>query len=245
LNIKVQEQKDLTPKIPEIKLPKVIIFDSSSIINFTINGILEDFRKLREIFPGRFLITNEVYEEIITRPMQIKKFKFEAIKIKQLITDKVLELPEAMNISSKEISRRTSAIMDIANSTFFSKGNTIKIIDLGEASCLALNSIFEEKGIENVLAVDERTTRVLSEKPENLLEILNRKLHTEIKANRDNFKFFKGIRFIRSAELVFYAYKKGIIQEKSPELLDALLFSLKLNGCSISDEEIAEMKKLG
>ncbi len=244
---KIKEKKqnlDNTPRIPPIKLPKILLFDSSSIINFTINGLLEEFRKLRQSFPGRFIITNEVYAEVITRPLQIKKFKLEALKIKQLVTEKIIELPESINISSKEITRRTQVIMDLANSTFFSKGNTIKIIDLGEASCLAMHSILEEKGIQNVLAVDERTTRVLSEKPENLLEILNRKLHTEIKANRENFKFFKGIKFIRSAELAFYAYNHGLIKEKSPDLLDALLFSLKINGCSISDEEIAEMKKL-
>lgn len=245
---KIKENKKslelILPQIPKIKPPKIIIFDSSSLINFTINGLLEEFRKLRYSFPGRFILTNEVYEEVITRPLQIKKFKLEALKIKQLVIDKIIELPESINISSKEITRRTQVIMDLANTTFSSKGNAIKIIDLGEASCLAIHSILQEKGMENVLSVDERTTRVLSEKPENLLEILNKKLHTEIKANRENFQFFKGIRFIRSTELVFYAYNHGLIKDKSQDLLDALLFSLKINGCSISDEEIAEMKKL-
>jgi hypothetical protein len=229
----------------QIQKEKVIIFDSSSIINFTINGLHEELRALKQIFPGKFILTREVQAEVIDRPLEIKKFKLEALKIRKLVKDKILDTPESIGIISKEISVRTEKIMDVANSTFFSKGNAIKIIDDGEASCLALSSLCDEKGVKNVLCVDERTIRVLGEKPENLLDILQRKLHTEIRGNKQNFSFFKGLKFIRSAELIFYAYKHGIIQEKSIDLLDALLYSLKINGCSISDEEIAEMKKLG
>ncbi len=229
----------------KINPERVIIFDSSSIINFTINGLHEELRALKQLFPGKFIITKEVQAEVIDRPLEIKKFKLEALKIRQLVKEKILDTPESIGISSLEVGKRTERIMDVANSTFFSKGNAIKIIDDGEASCLALSSICEEKGIKNVLSVDERTIRVLGEKPENLLEILQRKLHTDIKGNRENFAYFKGLKFIRSAELIFYAYNHGIIKEKSVDLLDALLYSLKINGCSISEEEIAEMKKLG
>lgn len=108
-----------------------------------------------------------------------------------------------------------------------------------------LSKILSGEGIRNILCIDERTIRLLSEKPRNLLEILERKLHTKVKAKQENFKFFEGFKIIRTSELIFVAYKNGIIKLKSKLVLDALLYALKFHGCSISDEDIAEMKKLG
>lgn len=223
---------------------KVIIFDSSSIINFTLNGLLNEFKELKKLFNGRFIIPHEVKEEIVNRPLEIKKFKLEALKIKELIDEKVLELPEAIGINPPILSSKTKELMNIANNTFFGRENAIHIIDSGETACLILSKLLTEKGVKNIISVDERTIRLLGEKPENLLEILKRKLHTSIKANKENFKFFKGFKFIRSAELIFIAYKKGIIKLKNHNVLDALLYALKFNGCSISEEEIAEMERI-
>jgi hypothetical protein len=223
---------------------KVIIFDSSSIINFTMNGLLKEFCELRAMFNGKFIVPQEVKMEIIDKPLEIKKFKLEALKIKELLTGKVIELPDSLGINQNTLTSKTEELMKIANNTFSGTQSPIHIIDSGETACLALSQILNEKGIKNVICVDERTLRLLGEKPENLLEILNRKLHTQIKANKDNFKFFKGLKFIRSAELIFVAYKKGIITLQNHNVLDALLYALKFNGCSISDEEIAEMERL-
>jgi hypothetical protein len=223
---------------------KVIIFDSSSIINLTLNGLLGEFGELKKIFNGKFIIPREVQEEVVTKPMEIKKFKFEALKIKEMIAENILELPSSLGINETQLSAKTQELMKIANNTFFGHENAIHIIDSGETACLVLSNLLTEKGIKNVISVDERTIRMLGEKPENLLEILKKKLHTSIKADRENFKFFKGFKFIRSAELVFIAYKKGIIKMKNGNVLDALLYALKFKGCSISDEEIAQMERL-
>lgn len=224
---------------------KIIIFDSSSIINFTLNGLLKEFRELKKMFNGRFIIPKEVKEEIIDKPYEMKKFKLEALKIQELLHDNILELPDSLGISPNILSSKTNQLIAIANRTFFGNNNSIHIIDSGETACIALSQILNEQGIKNLVCVDERTLRLLGEKPEALLEILNRKLHTKITANKNNFQFFKGFKFIRSSELMFFAYKKGIVTLKNHDVLDALLYALKFNGCAISDEEIIEMEKLG
>ena len=229
---------------PSPAIQKVIIFDSSSIINLTLNGLLGEFRELKKIFNGKFIIPEEVHQEIVDRPMEIKKFKLEALKIKELIDNKILEFPTSLGIDEKKLSVKTKEAMGVANNTFFGHENAIHIIDSGETACMVLSTLLTEKGIKNVISVDERTIRMLGEKPENLLEILKKKLHAGIKANRENFKFFKGFKFIRSSELIFIAYKRGLVTLKDKQVLDALLYALKFNGCSISEEEIAEMERL-
>jgi len=223
---------------------KAIIFDSSTIINLVMNGLLEEFEELKERFDGKFLITKEVSDEIIAKPMTIKRFKLEALKIKKLLDEKIIEMPSAIGIQDKEVSKKTSEILNKANNMFFGRGNAIQIIHSGEASCLALSLLLDEKNTDNIISVDERTTRMLGEKPENLSVLLQKKMHTGIQTKDENFDFFGNFKFIRSTELMYVAYKKGIIKLKNHDVLDAILYALKMNGCSISDEEISEIEKI-
>jgi len=224
---------------------KAIIFDSSTLINFAINGLLQEFRELKKLFDGKFLITKEIAEEIINKPMKIKRFELEALKIKELLSDNILEMPSSLGIDENKISRMTTEILNITNNTFFGHGNAVKIIDIGEASCLALARLLNERGIRNIISVDERTIRLLCEKPENLFAIFQKKLHTDLKFKKENLKSFQNFKFIRSTELIFIAYKKGIVKLRNHgNVLDALLYAMKLNGCSISEQEINEMKRL-
>jgi hypothetical protein len=226
-------------------ISKAIIFDSSTLINFAINGLLQEFRGLKGLFNGKFLVTKEVVEEIINKPMKIKRFELEALKLKELLTDKVLEMPSSFGIDDNKISKITKDVMNKMNSTFFGQGNAMHIIDAGEASCLALSKLLDEKKIKNIVSVDERTIRLLCEKPENLFAIFQKKLHTNVKFNRENIESFKDFKFIRSTELIFIAYKRGLIRLRNEgSVLDALLYAMKLNGCSVSDDEINEMKRL-
>ena len=137
---------------------KAIIFDSGTLISFSMNGVTDILEKLRGIFDGKFIITNEVKKEVIDRPMQIKKFSLEALKTKQLLDKKILELPSSLELNEKEIFRTTNEMLNKANSTYRS-GRDIHIIDVGEASCLAVSKMLNEKGFETVIAVDERTIR--------------------------------------------------------------------------------------
>lgn len=225
-------------------IEKVIIFDASTLITLAMNGLLKEFSELKRIFKGRFLIPEEVKKEVIDKPITVKRFELEALKLKQLFDENILELPSALGIKQKEILEKTIKIMNIANETFSAKGKSLHLLHSGEAACLALSQILNEKKILNILAVDERTLRMLGEKPKNLEKLMGKKLHTQITSRKENFKFFGGFRFIRSSELVYLIYKKGIVKLKDPRILDALLYAVKFKGCSISDIEIDEIKRI-
>ena len=224
---------------------KAIIFDSGSLISLSMAGLFDELVGLKKIFKGKFLITKEIKGEIIDKPMNIKKFELEAIRLKELLDVGILEMPSSLKIDDKEITRRTYEILQIANTTFKGRDRDIHLIDLGESSGLALSQILTEQGMTNVLAVDERTTRMLCEKPENLRKLMEGKLHTSIIAKKENYKYFENFQFIRSTELMYVAYKKGLVESKDPKLLDALLYALKFKGAAISDEEISEIKRMG
>ena len=185
---------------------KVIVFDSGTLISFTMAGIVPELRELKKIFDGKFIITSEVKIELVDKPMNNKKFELEAMKIQQLLDDKILELPESIGVKSSEIKREIDSILKVANNLFTTKRGPVKLIHFGETSCLALSKILNRKKIENVIAVDERTTRMLGEKPENLKKFMESRLHSNINAKSENYKFFKEFKFIRSTELIYVAY---------------------------------------
>jgi len=223
---------------------KCVVFDSSSLIGMSMSCLLGELKKLKGSFDGKFIITREVESEVVTRPISIKKFELEAMRVKQLIDEKILEFPEDVGVKSSEVTKKINEIDKLANNAYLGKREPIKIIHSGETSCIALCQILNEKKIENVLCVDERTTRLLIEKPENLLELLQRKLHTEIRFDSSKIKNFGKIKVLRSTELMYVAYKKKLLDVKGPQVLDALLYALKFKGCSISDDEIKEIKNL-
>ncbi|MBI2057173.1 hypothetical protein HYT91_02880 [Candidatus Pacearchaeota archaeon] len=219
-------------------MSKALIFDSSSLISLSLNGLLEELKKLKKIFNGEFIITKE------DDPIKIKMYELEALKIQNLIDEGCLNMPEKLKIQDKEITTLMFKSMNIANTMFIGNGNEIQLIQQGEASCLALSKLLNERKIKNVLVIDERTTRMLVEKPENLKELLEKKLRTKIKLRESDFKSFAGFKIIRSAELMYLAYKKNLIKLKGKEVLDALLYALKFKGCAISFDEIEEIKNI-
>jgi len=223
---------------------KAIIFDSGVLISFSMNGITDMIKNLKSVFEGKFLITFEIKKEVIDTPLKIRRFKLEALKIKKLLDEGVIEMPSSLGIKDSEITQRTNKIMDITNSLFKGGKRDIHLIDPGEASCLALGEILNKKGIKNVIAVDERTMRSLVESPENLRKFLEKKLHVKISIRKENLDFLKKFRIIRSPELIYVAYKKGLIKFKDSSALDALLHAVKYKGASISEGEIEEIKKI-
>ncbi|MDP2672190.1 MAG: hypothetical protein Q8O84_00060 [Nanoarchaeota archaeon] len=225
-------------------MQKVLIFDSSSLISLSLNGLLEELKKLKKIFNGEFIITKEVKREVIDEPIKMKMYELEALKIQNLIDEGCLNMPDKIGIQDKEITNLMFKLMNLANTMFIGNGNEIQLIQKGETSCLALSKLLNDKKIKNVLVIDERTLRMLVEKPENLKELLEKKLHTNIKLRKGNFQQFKDFKIIRSAELMYVAYKKGLINLKGKEVLDALLYALKFKGCAISFDEIEEIKKI-
>ena len=220
---------------------KNLIFDAGPIINFAMNGLLPVLEKLKKEFNGEFLITKEVKYEIIEHPLMIKKYELEALQIKDLFERKIIKYADISNKQIDELRNKREQIIAIANSMFNANGKDIHLLDKGECATLALSLILKEN---NAIVIDERTTRMLCENPENLRKLMEKKFHTSVKAKKENYDFFKRFKIIRSTELAYIAYKKKLLNIKDDKLLEALLYGLKFKGCSISDEEINELKRL-
>ena len=219
---------------------KAIIFDSGPIISFTMNGLLPILEKLKQKFDGEFIITPQVENELVAKPLKIDKYRFEALEVKYLIEKGVLTLSSKF-ISDSKVSQKTNQIMDKINSSFIAQ-EPIQLIHIGESSCFAFASLCN---CDNVIAIDERTARLLVENPENLRELMQRKLHTKIQMKKQNLKILKNFKIIRSPELVYLAYKKSLFKFKeNKQLLDALLYAVKYKGASISRREIEEIESL-
>jgi hypothetical protein len=89
---------------------------------------------------------------------------------------------------------------------------------------------------------------------------MEHKLHTAVKVSEQNLKKFesltRGIRVIRSSELVAIAYEMGLlnryiapgeereVRDLKRKILEAVLWRVKLDGCSISGKEIEDVLKI-
>ena len=100
---------------------KILIFDSGTIISFAMNGLLPELKKLKEVFDGKFIITKEVKYETVDKPLNIKIFELDALKIKILIDNKVFESPEVLGIKDYEIENEKRKILDETNKMFYSQ----------------------------------------------------------------------------------------------------------------------------
>jgi len=219
------------------KYKKALIFDSSSIITLAMNGLVSILPKLKESFQGSFFITPYVRKEVVDNPLGIHKFELEALNILSLIESGTLEI-----INPKGLESETQKIKAFANTMFIAKGEKMKIMHDAECSCMALASLLTD--YKSLLVIDERTARMLIENPENLRRLFENKLHTPVMtAKTPNFK---NLNVIRSSELALIALRKGIISfpASKSDVIEALLYASKHNGCSISFDEIQEAKRL-
>ncbi len=217
---------------------KTLIFDSSSIISLALNNLLFMLPELKKLFSGRFVITEEVQKEVVDTPIHNKKFELGALMISKLIKEGIFEIvPVARN--------KTAEVMETSNTTFYAD-EPVRIIQEGEASVIALYKELAGKERKTAMVIDERTARMLCEKPENLHKLLRSKLHRKITAKRKNYSFFSGLRIIRSSELALIAYMSRLISLPSgrKKAIEAILYGLKFNGCAISRQEIEAAKQL-
>lgn len=222
---------------------KACIFDSGAIISLAMNNLLYILPALQK--KTKLIITPAVKREIIDRPLTIPRFALEALQVKELFDQGILELPEAVGISSATLTAETTKLMDKANHFVQAGGVWVPIVSEGEISCLALSEALTAKGIDNLIAIDERTTRLLIEAPRNLERLMSDKLHKRITLTYQDLSVFSAFRCIRSSELVVVAYKQGILHPNTKQALAAALYATKFKGSSITFEEIEQLKKLG
>jgi len=222
-----------------MKSKKALIFDTGSIITLALNDLLYILKPLKKEFGGEFYIPEPVKRELIDKPIKTKRFMLEALIIKSLIREGILKV-----VSNKNLVKKTKEILDLANNIFITEGEWIRLLHEGEASCLALFDIIDAK--KKAIIIDERNTRILCENPENLRKLFEKKLHKNVRAIDEKYYYFKRFKIIRSSELAFIAYKKGIIKlpAKSQSVIRAILYATKYKGCAISNKEIETAKKL-
>jgi len=228
-----------------------IVFDTGPVISLSTINLLWILEPLKEQFRGDFYITRGVYNELIEKPLSTKKYKFEALQILPLINNQVLKV-----IDNEIIKSKADELLELANSIFKARGNWIKIVHHTEMEVIATALYLGS----NAIVVDERTTRVLIEEPKLVAERFRKRLHTHIEINGENLNRFKKevgrLRVIRSVELATIAYELGLLsrymyreEEKTVPhlrqvLLEAVLWGIKLNGCSISGDEIDDIVKI-
>lgn len=242
---KPQQVITFVPQIHKSGLSeRVLILDSGTLINLSMNGLLYIITELKKITNVRFAITEQVKYETVDRPIDIPRFELEALRVRDMINSNELELPFDFEIPNNELAEKTKELMETANHALQAREKWINIVSDAEMSCLAFSLLLTKKGIENLIAIDERTTRVLAEKPENLQKIIAKKVHFPVSLTRENLEVFSKFRFIRSTELVYVAFKKGILKINDPKALEAALYATKYKGSSVSFEEIDVLKKL-
>jgi len=223
---------------------KALILDSGTLINLSMNGLLYVIPELKKKTGVKFLITEQVKYEVLDRPLNVPRFELGALRIKAMIENREIEMPDSVNVSREEIKTKTAEFMEIANHSVMARGKWVEIVSDAEMSCLALSLILTEKGYENIISIDERTTRILAEKPENLKNLMSKRMHFNVELETKNLIAFKNFRFMRSTELVYVAYKKEVLQIKGPKALEAVLYATKYKGSSVSFDEINALKKL-
>jgi len=226
---------------------KALIFDAGPVISLATNNLLWILDPLKNEFRGKFYITEAVRKEIVDKPLETKKFKFEAIQVEKLVESGVLEI-----IDNSYIRENTPRLLETANQIFKAyKDYYMRIVHFAEMSVIAAAVNINADAI----VIDEKTTRFLIENPRRVVEILRKTLHSPVSINESNLKTFnssvRGMKAIRSVELVAIAFEHGFLDRyvtKLPnarkDLLESVLWGVKLNGCAVSKEEIGQIIKI-
>jgi len=133
--------------------------------------------RLQQSLEAEFIVSKSVVEEIVEKPMHIKRFELNAVRVKKAIDDGWLKSIE-MNHG---LAAWTNKVMDVSNNCFFLNRKPIKIIHRGEAETLALMKELNAK----TLVIDERTARMLIENPTRMKASIQQRLGKPITINKE------------------------------------------------------------
>jgi len=226
----------------EVGLMKKLVFDSSSLISISEKCFMNILGELAENENVEFLIPESVYFESVSRPLKIKKFELNAIRIKEAVDRGWLRVAR----EDRKLGKLISELSEIANETAYSSRGKIILVDKGELESLAL----VKRTHADALVIDERTTRMLVEEPQQLKKILEKRLFEKVRLNKHSLQLFKNFvgktRIIRSVELMALAFEKNYFQKefsRTRDALEAALYAMKFAGCAVSDHEIEQYLK--
>ncbi len=223
---------------------KRLFFDTGPIITLVMSRLVWILPELKKKYGGKFYITPSVKRELITRPMDIKRFQFEALQALKLIKDGVLEVYE--DVPQKEVERLDA----LANSSFNIGNRNMDIVQSGEIESVVCAL---QAGAE-AMVMDERTLRLFIENNAEMKALLERRFQKPITVDREKIKQFSkdlsGIKIIRSVELVGVAYKMGLLDSYVPVqkngreiLVESVLWAAKYNGSAVTEHEVEEIKE--
>ena len=214
-----------------------IVCDSSSLISLSETCNIEALNFLAGK-GTRFLIPPAVRNEIISTPLKIRKYQFSALRLRKVLDQKVLQIQ-----GNRETQAKANRFLAITNSLFSVEGKPLKLVHEGEAECVGLL----QQGMADALLMDEKTTRLLLEDPEKLLERMKSEYEEKIRVNQKNLqeleKMARNTTIIRSAEVLAVAAEKGFFKDfgrGEQEALHAGIYALKEAGCSLSSNEIKD-----
>ncbi|MBI4044237.1 MAG: hypothetical protein HY392_00845 [Candidatus Diapherotrites archaeon] len=221
---------------------KKLVFDASSIISLSEKCFINIIGKLAEEKKAGFFMPESVFFETVTHPMKIRRFELNAFRIQSAINNNWFTAVKP----GTETARTLQATMKIAQNLCYADGQPIQIMHRGELEALAL---LKEMNAD-ALVIDERTTRMLLEEPQNLRSLLEfrhrKKIRFDEKKLLEFRRLFGGTRIFRSSEMLALAYEQncfGKELEHSRASLKAALFSVKYAGCAITHSEINEYLK--
>jgi len=219
---------------------KSLVFDAGPVISLTTNNLLWLLGQLKPLFHGEFYIPKGVKSELVDKPLSSVKFKFEALQVKNEIKKSNLVV-----IDNTKITMLAEELLVLANNLFKIRGNWLTIVHFAEMEVLSTAIVLNSLAV----VIDERTTKMLVENPLELAKMFEERMGSKISINQKNLdkirEWTKGIKVLRSVELVMIAYEKGLMKEYLPDgnhaartLVESLLWGVKIHGCAISKKEI-------
>ncbi len=223
---------------------KILFFDTGPIITLVISRLAPLLGELKKTMGGHFYITPAVKYELIDRPLTVRRFEFEALQVIKMIRDGILEVYEDVP------RQKVRELIALANTSFRLDGKTMDVIQEGEMESIATALQIDAAGV----VMDERTLRLFIENNRDMKALLERRFQKTVTPDLKKMDAFSSkledVTIIRSIELVGVAYKLGLLDDYIPDgkkgrdqLLDAVLWNTKFNGCAVTEEEIQELKQ--
>ena len=142
-------------------MTKSLFFDAGPIITLVMSRLAWILPKLKEKFGGNFYITPSVKFELVDRPLNIKRFEFEALEVLKLIREGTLE------VYNKVPKQKVAELKGLANGSFRMRNKTMDVVQAGELESVA--SALQTTA--SAVVMDERTLRLFIE---NNKEMKNR-----------------------------------------------------------------------
>ncbi len=213
------------------------VIDTGTMITFSSTCLMNVFRAFVKRNNIELIVSNDVAEESVWRPINNKRFALNAARIKYAFSEKIVRVVP----QTPECQKYEEKILHLANNSFYTRVGPITLLQRGEAEALALAKIYDAKA----LFIDERTTRSLIENPLRLKKVLEKRQNQEITMNENNLtafrEMFPTLKMFRSVDIVAFAYEQDLFDHElthSIVELEAALWAMKFSGCAVSEMEI-------